>query len=193
MYLEARGGERVRVGQGGSRWTKGGTCSSAAVAATLSRFAAIWGLLHAERSLGLAGQELPYERVVGVEQLLCRPRLHDPPLPQHTDELRHAARAHDVVRDDRVRAAVLLVDLLDQLAQQRGADRVQAGVRLVEQHDVRVQHERAREPGALAHAARKLVGHLVLGLTEADLAQAPADDLADLLLGLVRVLAQWEG
>src|SRR3712207_7806008 len=37
-----------------------------------------------------------------------------------------------------------------ELAQQRGANRVQARVGLVEEHDVRVEHERAREPGALA-------------------------------------------
>ena len=71
---------------------------------------------------------------------------------------------------DDVGAAVLLVDLLDQLAQQRGADRVQAGVGLVEEHDVGLEHERAREAGALAHAAGELVRHLVAGVAEADLA-----------------------
>jgi hypothetical protein len=57
------------------------------------------------------------------------------------------------VRDDDVRAAVLGMDLLDQLAQQCRADRVQARVGLVEEHDVGVEHERAGEAGALAHAA----------------------------------------
>src|SRR3712207_7066198 len=38
---------------------------------------------------------------------------------------------------------------------------IQARVGLVEEHDVGVEHERAREPGALAHAARELVRHLV--------------------------------
>src|SRR3712207_7836004 len=64
-------------------------------------------------------------------------------------------RSHDVG------AAVLLVDLLDELAQERGADGVEARVGLVEEHDVRVEDERAGEPGALAHAAGELVGHLV--------------------------------
>ena len=69
----------------------------------------------------------------------------DPALPQHRDVLGDAARAHDVVRDHHVAAAVLGVDLLDQLAQQRRAHRVEARVGLVEQHDFRVEHERARE------------------------------------------------
>src|SRR5215211_512996 len=149
-------------------------------------------LLHPERAARGAGEELPDEHVARVEQLLRGPRLDDAALPQHRDVLGHALRGHDVVRDDDVGAAVLLVDLLDQLAQQCGADRVEAGVRLVEEHDVRVEHERAGEAGALAHAARELVGHLVVGALEADLAQAPRDDVRDLVLALVRVLAERE-
>src|SRR3712207_8593725 len=45
---------------------------------------------------------------------------------------------------------------------------------------VGVEHERAGEAGALAHAAGELVGHLVVRALETDLAQAPRDDLADL-------------
>ena len=85
---------------------------------------------------------------------------------------------HDVVRDDDVGAAVLLVDLLDQLAEERGAHRVEARVGLVEEHDLRVEHQRPREARALAHAARELVRHLVAGAAEADFLQAPVDDVA---------------
>ena len=131
--------------------------------------------------------------VVRVEQLRGGARLHDPPSPQHGDVLREAAGGHDVVGDDHVGAAVLLVHLLDQLAQQRRADGIQAGVGLVEEHDVRVEHERAREAGALAHAARELVGHLRARRLEPDLAQPPHDEVLDLVLALVRVLAQREG
>src|SRR5262245_40665778 len=149
--------------------------------------------LHAQRTLRGPGQELVDELVVGVEELFRRPGLDDPALPQHGDVLGDALGGHDVVRDHDVGAAVLLVDLLDQLAQQRGADGIEAGVGLVEEHDVGVQHERAREAGALAHPARELVGHLVAGALEADLAQARVDDLLDLVLALVGVLAQREG
>jgi hypothetical protein len=107
--------------------------------------------------------------------------------------LGHAARAHDVVGDDHVGAAVLLVDLLDELAQEGGAHRVQARVRLVEEHDVGVEHEGAREARTLAHPARQLVGHLVAGVGEADLGEPAMDDLHDLVLALVGVLAQRKG
>src|SRR5215210_4448417 len=50
----------------------------------------------------------------------------------------------------------------------------------------------AREAGALAHSARELVRHLLRGGREADLAEPPRDDLADLVLALVRVLAEGE-
>src|SRR3954454_20015461 len=151
------------------------------------------GSLHAKGTLRLAGEELTHERIVGVEQLVRGPGLDDAALPQDGDVLRDAPRAHDVVGDDDVRAAVLLVDLLDELAQERGAHGVEAGVGLVEEHDVGVEDERAGEAGALAHAARQLVGHLVDGLGQAHLAQAAVDDVADLVLALVGVLAQREG
>src|SRR4051812_24797911 len=154
--------------------------------------ASVTRLLHAQRTLRGPGQELVDELVVGVEELLGRPGLDDAALPQHGDVLGDALGGHDVVRDHDVGAAVLLVDLLDQLAQQRGADRVEARVGLVEEHDVGVEHEGAREAGALAHPARELVGHLVAGVGEADLAQAPVDDLGDLVLALVGVLPQRE-
>ena len=84
------------------------------------------------------------------------------------------------------------VDLEDQLAEQRGADRVEARVRLVEQDDVGLQHERPREPGTLAHPARQLVRHLLARASEPDLVQPPHDDVLDLVLALLRVLAQRE-
>src|SRR4051794_4463833 len=139
-------------------------------------------LLHPQRAACLAGEELPDELVVRVEQLLGRAGFHDPPLPEDRDVLRHASGGHDVVRDDDVGAAVLLVDLLDQLTEEGGAHRVEARVRLVEQNDLRVEHEGARESGALAHTARQLVRHLVAGAAEADFLEAAVDDVLDLVL-----------
>src|SRR6266446_857380 len=68
-------------------------------------------LLHAKRAAGLAGEELPDELVVGVEQLRRRAGLDDAALPQDRDVVRDAARRHDVVGDDDVAAAVLRVHL----------------------------------------------------------------------------------
>src|SRR5581483_12350135 len=74
--------------------------------------------IHRERALGLRVEELGDELVVGVEQLVRRARLDDPALPQDGDEVRDAARRAEVVADHQVAAAVLLVDLADQLAEQ---------------------------------------------------------------------------
>src|SRR5829696_5445014 len=84
------------------------------------------GSLHPQGSLRCARQELADELVVGVEELVGRAGLDDAALPQHRDVLGDALGRHDVVRDHHVRAGVLLVDLLDQLAQQRSENRVEA-------------------------------------------------------------------
>src|SRR5918997_1936955 len=149
-------------------------------------------LFHPEWPLRLPGQELPYELVVGVEELAGRPGFHDPALPEDRDVVRHAPGRHDVVRDHAVRAAVLLVHLHDELAQQCRTHRIEAGIGLVEEHDVRIEYQCACEPGALSHAARELVGHLLGRRRQADLAEAPRHDLTDLVLALVGVLAQRE-
>src|SRR5690606_4845543 len=49
----------------------------------------------------------------------------------------------------------------DQAVEGAGADRVQAGGGLVEEQQRRIQGQRARQPGALAHAAGELRGQLV--------------------------------
>src|SRR4051794_15850465 len=143
----------------------------------LSRWFVAGGLFHSQRATRLAGKELPHKLVVGVEQLRRGTGFDDPALPENRDVIRDATRGHDVVRDDDVAAAVLRVHFLDQLAEECGAHRVEARVRLVEENDLRVEHERARKAGALAHAARELVRHLVAGAAEANLAQAAVADL----------------
>ncbi len=103
------------------------------------------------------------------------------PAPQHGDVFADLTRRGDVVRDDDVRAFVDRVHLLDQVAQQRRADRVQARVGLVEDHDVRLHHERAREAGALAHPAGELRRRVVHRVGQADVRQPLGDALGDLL------------
>src|SRR4051794_2878900 len=74
-------------------------------------------LLHAERALRLAREELPHEGVVGVEELLGRTGFDDAALPEHGDVLGHAPRGHDVVGDDaeRRRPAVTPVGVVHHL------------------------------------------------------------------------------
>src|SRR4051794_32292498 len=163
-------------------------CTAPPTGQYLSRWFVVYWLFHSERATGLAGKELPYELVVRVEQLRRGTGLHDAALPQHCDVVRDATRGHDVVCDDYVAAAVLRVHFLNQLAEERGADRVQPRVRLVEEDDLRVEHERASKAGALAHAARQLVRHLLARAAKPDFAEAAVADLGDLVLGLVGVL-----
>ena len=180
----AADGQREHDPDGQDRPARGGTgeplepprrSSAEATRPPLARIAARRaGQSIVSGTLRLAGQELTDEGVVGVEHVLGRAGLDDPALPQDVDVVGHPARAHDVVGDHAEGRQVLLllllglvhhvaVDLEDQLAQQGGADRIQAGVGLVEQDDVGLEHQRPGEPGALAHPARQLVGHLGAG------------------------------
>ena len=52
--------------------------------------------------------------------------------------------------------AEALLQVADQLVEVGGADRVEAGGRLVEEQDLGVERQRARQAGALAHAAGQL-------------------------------------
>jgi hypothetical protein len=99
----------------------------------------------------------------------------------------------DVVGDDEERRLDLGVEVDDQLVQVGGADRVEAGVGLVEQQDLGVEHERAGQAGALAHAAGDLAGELLLRAGEAGHLHLLEDDVLDLALGLAGVLPQREG
>ena len=47
-------------------------------------------------------------------------------------------------------------ELADQAIDAARADRIEAGRRLVEQHDLGIERERARDRGALAHAVGEL-------------------------------------
>ena len=98
-----------------------------------------------------------------------------------------------VVADHHRGRPVPPLDLPYQLVQQLRPDRVQAGVRLVEEQDLRLEHQRPGEAGPFAHPGRELVRHLLLGPGEADLGQPVHHDLPDLALGLPGVLAKREG
>ena len=82
---------------------------------------------------------------------------------EQADVVGHRARGVDVVGDDQERRVDLGVEVDDQLVEERRTDRVEAGVGLVEEHDLGVEHQRAGQAGPLAHAAGDLAGQLVLG------------------------------
>jgi hypothetical protein len=97
------------------------------------------------------------------------------------------------VRDDHDGRVDLGVEVDEQLRDVAGAHRVEAGVRLVDEDDLRVEDQRAGETRAFAHAAGDLAGQFLLRACEADHVHLVGDDRADLGLGLLRVLAQREG
>src|SRR3954451_12709367 len=107
-------------------------CTAAQVLWVRSRpdAGAVPGLIHRQGALGLRVQELRDELVVGVEELVGGARLDDPPLPEHRDEDGDPARRAEVVADDEIAAAVLLVHLADQLAEESRPHRVEARVGL---------------------------------------------------------------
>ena len=80
----------------------------------------------------------------------------------------------------------------DQLVEVGDAHRVEARVGLVEEHDLRVQHQGPGQAGPLLHPARHLARELLQVVEQPDHACLLEDDLADLALGLLRVLAQRE-
>ena len=112
---------------------------------------------------------------------------------QHPDVVGDAAGGGDVVGDHDGGHAELLVEVADQLGEERGPHGVEPGVRFVEHDDLGVEHESPGQAGALTHAAGDLAGELLLGADEPDHLELLHDDVLDLLLALLRVLAQGEG
>ena len=109
---------------------------------------------------------------------------------EHADVVRHGTHDIDVVRHDQDGGVDLGVDVDQQLAQVGGTHRVQAGVRLVDEDDLRVEHQRAGQAGTLLHTAGDLAGELVLGAHQAHHLELLHDDVTDFALLLLGVLAQ---
>ncbi len=162
-------------------------------AALLGQCGLVLLLRHADRADPAPVHELGDHRVVAGEQHLARAEHDQVAAEQHADVVRHGPGDHDVVRHDQDGGVDLRVQVDQQLGQVGGAHRVEAGVRLVAQDDLRVEHQGPGQPGALAHAAGDLTGELVLLPGQADHLHLGQHDLPDLGLGLLRVLAQREG
>src|ERR1700710_2525953 len=123
-------------------------------------------LRHADRTDALGVEELAHDRLLGGQQHLAGPEHGEVLVVEQPDVVRHRPGGVDVVGDDQESRVDLGVQVDDQLVQERGAHRVQAGVGLVEEHDLRVQHQRTGKTGALAHPTGDLAGKLVLGAEE---------------------------
>src|SRR6266545_802565 len=96
------------------------------VGATMKQAASWASLVHRQGALDVCVEELADELVARVEELVRGARFDDPALPEDRDEVCDPAGGAEVVADHQVAAAVLLVDLPDQLAEQRGPHRIEA-------------------------------------------------------------------
>src|SRR3970040_28680 len=95
-------------------------------------------------------------------------------------EVRNARRLLHVVGHDQDRHPLL--EIMDQLFDRGGGDRVERGSRLVEQQQLRVGSERARDAQALLLAAREVVGRLVHAVPHLADQRRVGERLLDLLL-----------
>src|SRR6185437_7511302 len=123
---------------------------------------------HADRADLAAVHELRDHRVAAGEQNLPGPEHHQAAAEQHPDVVRYGPGDLDVVRHDQHGRVDLGVQIDEQLGQVGRPDRIEAGVRLVAQDDLRVEHEGPGEAGPLAHAAGDLARVLVAVPGEAD-------------------------
>ena len=118
--------------------------------------------------------------------LVLRPDLDDLAEVHDGDAVGDVADDRQVVRDEDVRQAEVALERLEQVHDLRADRDVERGHRLVEDDQLRVERERARDADALALAARELVREPVRMLgREADGAQ----QLVDALLALVAAVA----
>ncbi len=132
------------------------------------QFVVVLLLRHPDRADPLGVEELPHDRLRAGQQHLPRTEHGQVPVVDQADVVRHGPGRVDVVRDDQERRVGLLVEVDDELVQVRRTHRIQSGVGLVEEDDLRLEHQRAGQPGPLAHAAGDLAGQLLLGAGQAD-------------------------
>src|SRR3954451_16567566 len=150
-------------------------------------------LAHADGALAPAVEELADHGLLRRQQLLARAEHHQVAAEQQSQVVGDRPCRPDVVGHDEEGRVDLGVEVDDELVEVGDADRVQPGVRLVEQDDLGVEHQGPGQPGALAHAAGDLTRELSLGALQADHVHLLEDDAPDLRLALPRVLAQRKG
>src|SRR5262249_42589419 len=118
-----------------------------------------------------AGQEVDHPGVVRSRQQLPRVARGDHRLAPAVQKHRVVCDGEDageLVRHDHDGGAEAVAEIEDQLVQPPRADRVEPRRGLVEEEDVGVERHRARQAGALLHAAADLRGIVILEAREAD-------------------------
>ena len=128
--------------------------------------------LHLDRSFGAAMDELVDMGVVGAVDLVDRALPDQLALIKHGDAVADLAGGRHVV-GDRDRGGAEIADAFhDQVVDDVGHDRVEAGGRLVEEDDLRLAGDGSGERHALLHAARQFRRKELADLgSEADMAE----------------------
>lgn len=107
---------------------------------------------------------LPHPGMVGGFDLRQRRVHHHLLVGQHGHPVADSVKRVEIMCDDENGQPQRLSQRQDEFIESRRADRVQSGGRLVQEKQWRVQRDRPRQPGTLAHAARQLRRELVDGI-----------------------------
>src|SRR5699024_4792407 len=137
-------------------------------------------------------EELFHDRFIAGQQHLARTEHHQLLAEQHPQIVRHGTCHVDVVCDDQNGRVDLGVQVDQQLRQVRGTNRIQPGVRLVTQNDLRIQYQRTRQSRTLTHATGDFAWQLVLRPRKTRHLEFLHHDLTDLGLRFLGVLPQRE-
>src|SRR6185312_4779318 len=107
------------------------------------------------RASARAGEIFVNPRILVLQQFLDRADL-DLLVHQNGDAVGGGAQRVDVMRDHEHGKPEALLQIADKLIELRRGNRIETRRRLIEKKQFRIERKRAREAGALLHAARKL-------------------------------------
>src|SRR2546427_7772902 len=143
-----------------------------------------------------AGQEGPHPRILRSGQELFRVARGDHRLALAVEEHRVVGDGEDaleLVRHHHDGGAEAVPQIEDQVVEPPRAQRVEARRGLVEEEDVRIERHRARQTGALPHAAADLRGVVVLESRQTDQRELERRDRGDLVCRSGHVFLKGQG
>src|SRR6185503_17444981 len=150
------------------------------------------GEMEAYRSVGQRVDELVQVRIFGTRDLLGSSLAENHAVADHIDIVGHLERLLHVVGDHDRGESGRLVQAADQPDDLGERVRVEAGERLVVDHELGVGGDGARQRHAPRHAARQVVRHHRLRAAQADRVQLHQHQALHQVLGHVEVLADRE-
>src|ERR1700735_5399687 len=122
------------------------------------------------------------DRVITAVAQLARRAMGNHRLGRGIEEdsvIANLEQAGQLVADQHDRRAETVAQFSDQIIEPSGRDRVEPGRRLVEEQDARIERQRARQTGALAHPAAEIGRHGVASRTQPDQSQLDRDQGGD--------------